>query len=796
MEQINLNLIPGRTMPVAHASQYDVGRTIRFNLFEGDTIYTLDGTETVNVNVRKTDGNVVTEELTVTASASYVEVVTTEQMTACSGSNLAEIQIIKGDDTIGTLNFILEVEEDPMEGGIQSESEINNLRSQVAADVALEVAAQYDSNNVLFDTVPTPGHGVPYAVTSEGVKTVIDNLSQEIGDEISARTSADGVLSSRIDSIIALPDGSTTADAELVDIRTAADGTAFSSAGDAVRAMDGFHSNALLLSNSIDSLTWERGMINTASGVDYSSYTSSRIKTKGLIATPDYSIEVAADANVILYFYNGITYVGYHIFNDTIVNIPEYTAANFSTATAIRMVMLKDPETDIGDGSGTVYTDMFERVYYSPNMKPYKVSEELNDINTLMFGEPEITWNRGNIGTADGVPTSNYTTTRIYSNIMPLNLYGTKGSDTTILLYFYDSSYTYLGFKIVDKYSFNGNNMAATAGIKNAKYTRMLLLFNPEATIGDGSGSDFSSILSLVSFKQYLYEHSYKPYTSGFDFFTVLVNPNNPNTSGTEKEVKDVESFNSVTCYIKLPTTYKPTGKPTKLLMICHGAGRGMVGANNWTTQTGYNNIVDAFLAKGFAVFDCQGYADTSDGANFWGAKQGILAWRNAYNYIVNNYNVEKDFVIYAFSMGGLTALGLAFDCYPNIKAIALASPVLDLTKCVIETTMQTAYGLSGATYDFSKCFGCNPMARLFTLDSVDRVLAKLPPIKVWYGGNETNSGSQPYVEKLDAQKFVEAIKQGGGYSIYREVAGVGHEVCYGLVPEAITEYATFLNRY
>lgn len=180
MESFNLNIIPGKDRPVCHASQYDIGRTIRVNLFEGFNVFTLDGTEVISISVRKPDGNVVTESVTNT-SDSYVEFVTTEQMTACHGSNLCELKLEKGADVIGTMNFILEVEQDPLEGGVQSASEIDNLQTQIAGMVATEVADQYDSANVIFDAAPTPGHGNGYAVTSEGVATELA-LKQDATD--------------------------------------------------------------------------------------------------------------------------------------------------------------------------------------------------------------------------------------------------------------------------------------------------------------------------------------------------------------------------------------------------------------------------------------------------------------------------------------------------------------------------------------------------------------------------------------------------------------------------------------
>ena len=141
VENITLNLIPTGDTPSIHAAQYDVERPFTVTLKEGADDFTPTGYD-IELQVRKVDNNIVTAIPTST-SGNVVTFNTTEQMTACSGTNLAELQLSKDDQTIATLHFYLVVQRDVLAGGLTSQSEIYDLEEQIAAIVPEVIGDEY-----------------------------------------------------------------------------------------------------------------------------------------------------------------------------------------------------------------------------------------------------------------------------------------------------------------------------------------------------------------------------------------------------------------------------------------------------------------------------------------------------------------------------------------------------------------------------------------------------------------------------------------------------------------------------
>ena len=168
METIKLDLIPGKKIPSLHASQYDDGREHGIDLFENGVVYKLDGTETLTINERKGDDCICSLDIENTfADTNHIVFASTEQMCAVWGNNICELVIAKGEKTIGTLNFILEVEPSPTEGGIESESEIKNLKRQVEAITEEVIGDNYYTKTQTDNAIATAIEDINNIIASE-----------------------------------------------------------------------------------------------------------------------------------------------------------------------------------------------------------------------------------------------------------------------------------------------------------------------------------------------------------------------------------------------------------------------------------------------------------------------------------------------------------------------------------------------------------------------------------------------------------------------------------------------------
>ena len=139
-QYITVNLIPNLSAPaVACVSQYDVGRTLVFRVYNGVTSADLTGTTAVAVGTKKSGLGF---SVTGTISGNTVTFNSTIEMTQESGMIPAEIRFSKTGENIGTANFTLVVEPSPhLEGttdGTQEtmadlQTQLNGLDTRVTA---------------------------------------------------------------------------------------------------------------------------------------------------------------------------------------------------------------------------------------------------------------------------------------------------------------------------------------------------------------------------------------------------------------------------------------------------------------------------------------------------------------------------------------------------------------------------------------------------------------------------------------------------------------------------------------
>ena len=190
-QNMTLNLIPSGNPPVLHVNQYDSGWMVYFTLYNGSAPYSIPSDATVRIQGTKSDGHGISRLCTKSQlydSQCFVYI--SDQMTAAPGPAIYELCVVGSDNKqLGTANFIMAVEPAALrDDAVISDSEIA-LAQQVLHDL-------------------------------QGIDTYATRLS---------------TMETRMNTYETLPEGSTTGDAELIDIRAGADGVNYANAGTAVR---------------------------------------------------------------------------------------------------------------------------------------------------------------------------------------------------------------------------------------------------------------------------------------------------------------------------------------------------------------------------------------------------------------------------------------------------------------------------------------------------------------------------------------------------------------------------------
>lgn len=201
-------------------------------------------------------------------------------------------------------------------------------------------------------------HGVINQVDWGGIGGNIENQS-DLQNSL-------GLINARIDNIIALPDGSTTADAELTDIRVGANGVTYPSAGDAVREQFSNLNSAIYNNKEIISFELEQGQLNAATMENYNggNALTRSVRTKGTINSKCkrlYFDNVPNKPSTITVVYKltdgTISYIAYVLLsNKIIIDIPE-------NVTIFRFAI----QAFANDGTMSVSECENVKAYYIPN---------------------------------------------------------------------------------------------------------------------------------------------------------------------------------------------------------------------------------------------------------------------------------------------------------------------------------------------------------------------------------------------------------------------------------------------
>lgn len=133
-----INLIPGMMIPRVNISQYDTGaRVLKFQVYNGDSLFTFTNAMTVALVGTKPDGKGFSYAGTIVSNMPTFDV--TAQMSAVAGKVRSELVVFENGERVGSGNFVIFVEECALgEGTDMSDSDYAIINDALEAAFDLD----------------------------------------------------------------------------------------------------------------------------------------------------------------------------------------------------------------------------------------------------------------------------------------------------------------------------------------------------------------------------------------------------------------------------------------------------------------------------------------------------------------------------------------------------------------------------------------------------------------------------------------------------------------------------------
>ena len=215
----------------------------------------------------------------------------------------------------------------------------------------------------------------------------------------------------------------------------------------------------------------------------------------------------------------------------------------------------------------------------------------------------------------------------------------------------------------------------------------------------EGIGDDVFAKIQDTSLLRFSYDNTYHTreqfpkmvYTDGMEDYpwlplSIPVNYTNPYSSdGNQTVVKDSENYVYDYGFLALPATYSNTGKPTRLIIFCHGSSMHYTkGCKN--INTGRMGADPAYwLSEGYAVMDMEGspfgYESGTTRYPHDNIPQSIECYRAGYEFVIKAFNICRDGV---FIGGRSLGAGMATSLI-NSSGIPVLAAVLNAPTRVCE---------------------------------------------------------------------------------------------------------------